>query len=74
MGIEPNEHQILRFLGKYSYHTHLTENTERPHSPNVLSMSRVLLGCVGPRSFESRCFSGELVRTVGLRWRFSELL
>jgi len=26
IGIEPNEHQIPRFLGKYSYHTHLTEN------------------------------------------------
>ena len=26
LGIEPNEHQIPRFLGKYSYHTHLTEN------------------------------------------------
>ena len=26
MEIEPNEHQIPRFLGKYSYHTHLPEN------------------------------------------------
>ena len=26
IGIEPNEHQIPRFLGKYSYHTHLPEN------------------------------------------------
>ena len=26
LGIEPNEHRIPRFLGKYGYHTHLTEN------------------------------------------------
>ena len=26
IGIEPNEHRIPRFLGKYSYHTHLPEN------------------------------------------------
>ena len=39
LGIEPNEHQIPRFQGKYSYHTHLTENPERPNSPNVLPMS-----------------------------------
>ena len=38
LGIEPNEHRIPRFLGKYSYHTLLTENTERPNSPNVLLM------------------------------------
>ena len=40
MGIEPNEHQISRFLGKYGYHTHLSENPERPNSPNVLPMSQ----------------------------------
>ena len=40
LGIEPNEHQIPRFQGKYSYHTHLTENPERPNSPNVLPMSQ----------------------------------
>ena len=45
IGIEPNEHQTPRFQGKYSYHTHLTENPERPNSPNVLPMSRVMLGC-----------------------------
>ncbi len=45
MGIEPTEHRITCFLGKYSYHTHLTENLERPNSPNVLPMSRVMLGC-----------------------------
>jgi len=26
LGIEPNEHQIPRFQGKYSYHTYLMEN------------------------------------------------
>ena len=40
MGIEPNEHRISHFQGKYSYHTHLTENPERPNSPNVLPMSQ----------------------------------
>jgi len=44
LGIEPNEHQIPRFQGKYSYHTHLTENTERPNSPNVLPMSQCYCG------------------------------
>ena len=29
MGIEPNEHQNPCFHRKYSYHTHLPENTER---------------------------------------------
>ena len=67
MGIEPNEHQIPRFQGKYSYHTHLPENPERPKSPNVLPMSRVLLGCGIRRFSESQCFSGELGRIVGLR-------
>jgi len=40
LGIEPNEHQIPHFLGKYSYHTDHSENTERPNSPNVLLMSQ----------------------------------
>ena len=31
MGIEPNEHQISRFQGKYSYHTDHPENPESPH-------------------------------------------
>ena len=44
LGIEPNEHQISRFLGKYSYHTHLPENPERPNSPNVLPMSQCYWG------------------------------
>ena len=44
LGIEPNEHQIPRFQGKYSYHTDHSENPERPNSPNVLPMSRVMLG------------------------------
>jgi len=74
MGIEPNEHRISRFQGKYSYHTHHSENTERPNSPNVLPMSRVMLGCGNLRFFESQCFSWELKRTVGLRWSSSELL
>ena len=44
MGIEPNEHQIPRFLGKYSYHTDHSENPERPNSPNVLPMSQCYWG------------------------------
>ena len=39
LGIEPNEHQILRFQWKYSNHTEHSENPERPNSPNVLPMS-----------------------------------
>jgi len=74
LGIEPNEHQIPGFQGKYSYHTHLPENPERPNSPNVLPMSRVMLGCGILRFNESQCFSGELERTVGLRLVISELL
>ena len=38
--LEPNEHQPPRFQGKYSNHTHLPENPERPNSPNVLPMSQ----------------------------------
>ena len=33
------------FYGEYSYHTQLPENPERPNSPNVLPMSRVMLRC-----------------------------
>jgi hypothetical protein len=44
LGIEPNEHRIPRFQWKYSYHTHLPENPERPNSPNVLPMSQWYLG------------------------------
>lgn len=39
MGIEPNEHQIHRSQGKYSYHTEHSEKPERPNSPYVLPMS-----------------------------------
>ena len=46
MGIEPNEHRIPRFLGKYIYHTQLPENPERPNSPKVLPMSQCWW-CVG---------------------------
>ena len=46
MGIEPNEHQIPHFQGKYSYHTHHSENPERPNSLNVLPMSQYCW-CVG---------------------------
>jgi hypothetical protein len=38
--LEPNERQIPRFQGEYSYHTHLPENPERSNSPNVLPMSQ----------------------------------
>ena len=44
LGIEPNEHQISRFQGKYSYYTQLPENPERPNSPNVLPMSQYYWG------------------------------
>ena len=44
LGIEPNEHQIPRFQGKYSYHTDHSENPERPNSPNVLPMSQCYWG------------------------------
>ena len=44
MGIEPNEHQIPCFQGKYSYHTDHSENPERPNSPNVLPMSQCCWG------------------------------
>jgi hypothetical protein len=47
LGIEPNEHQIARFLGKYGYHTDHSENPERPHSPNVLPMSQCCWGVGG---------------------------
>jgi len=57
MGIEPNEHRIPCFQRKYGYHTYLPENTERPNSPNVLPMSRVMLGCGILRLSESQCFS-----------------
>ena len=70
LGIEPNEHRIPRFLGKYSYHTHLTENPERPNSPNILPVSQWYWGVgdlLSLRLSESQCFSGELGRTVGLR-------
>ena len=64
IGIEPNEHQIPRFLGKYSYHTHHSENPERPNSPYV----SVMLRCGILRFDESQCFSEELGRTVEMRW------
>ena len=44
LGIEPNEHRTPRFQGKYSYHTHLSENPERTNSPNVLPMSQCYWG------------------------------
>ena len=55
LGIEPNEHQIPRFQGKYSYHTHLPENPERPKSPYI---SVVLGGGRIQRLSESLCFMG----------------
>ena len=44
LGIEPNEHRIPRFQGKYSYHTGLPENPERPNSPNDFPMSQCYWG------------------------------
>ena len=70
LGIEPNEHRIPRFQGKYSYHTDHPKNPERPNSPNVLPMSQCCWG-VGEllilRFCESLCIQGKLGRTVGLR-------
>ena len=34
-GNRTQQHRIPCFLWKYSYHTNLTENPERPNSPNV---------------------------------------
>jgi len=64
LGIEPNEHPILRFQGKYSYHTDHSENPERPNSPNVLPMS---LWCCGVGFFVSvnLCVSQ---RNFGEQW------
>ena len=41
MEIEPNEHRIPRFQGKYSYHTDHSENPERPNSKSLLRESLV---------------------------------
>ena len=67
MEIEPNEHRIPRFQGKYSYHTDHSENPERPNSPNVIPMSQC---CWGVGFFDLVNLSvsqGEFERTVGLR-------
>jgi len=58
LGIEPNEHRISRFQGKYSYHTHLLENTERPNSPNVLPMSQCCWGVGFSVSMNHSVFRG----------------
>jgi hypothetical protein len=63
LGIEPNEHLIPRFPGKYSYHTDHSEIPERPNSTNV----SVMLGCGILRFSESQWFSWKLRRTVGLQ-------
>jgi hypothetical protein len=57
--------EIPYFLWKYSYHTYHSENTERPNSPNVLPMSRVMWVCGILRFSELQCSSGDLERTVG---------
>ena len=43
MGIEPNEHQIHRSQGKYSYHTEHSEKPERPNSP-MFSLCLIAVG------------------------------
>jgi len=58
LGIEPNEHRNPHFLGKYSYHTDHSENPERPNSPNVLPMSRVMLGVGDSVSVNLSVFRG----------------
>ena len=65
MGIEPNEHRILRFQGKYSYHTHHSENPVRSNSPYVSVM--VVYGIL--RFNESLCFSGGIVENSGIELR-----
>ena len=42
MEIEPNEHRISRFQWKYSYHTHLSENPERPNYAVSTSGKKVI--------------------------------
>ena len=73
LGIEPNEHQIPRFQGKYSNHTDHSENPERPNSPNVLPMSQWLWD-VGFFVWVNLSVFWELGRRVGLSWVSSELL
>jgi hypothetical protein len=71
--LEPNEHQTPRFQGKYSYHTHLSENPERPNSPNILPMSQSCW-CVGFFvSVNLSVFREKLGENVGLMWGLSEL-
>ena len=50
MGIEPNEHRIPRFLGKYGYPLITQKTLQRPNSP----MFSLCLSDVGVRdsSFE----------------------
>ena len=45
MGIEPNEHQIPRFQGKYSYHTQLPENPTETQFSQCSPYVSVLLVC-----------------------------
>ena len=66
-GIESNEYPIPRFLGKYGYHTHHSENpTETQFSQRSPYVS-VTLGCGILHFYESQCFSGNLGRAVGLK-------
>ena len=67
LGIEPNEHQIPRFQGKYSYHTDHSENPTETQFSQCSPYVSVMLGCGILRIIESQCFSWELGRTVGLR-------
>ena len=61
--IEPNKHQIPRFLGEYSYHTDHSANRKRPNS---LPMANVMW-CAGFFGSVNFGISGESGRTVGLR-------
>ena len=63
MGIEPNEHQIHRSQGKYSYHT---EHSEKPESSYV----SLLLVCGILRFCETQCF---LVNWRTVEWSMDPL-
>ena len=64
MGIEPNEHRIARFQGKYSYHTDHSENPTEIQFSQCSPYVSVMLECGILRFNESQCFSEELGRTV----------
>ena len=67
MGIEPNEHQIHRSQGKYSYHTEHSENLRDPILP-MFSLCLIAVGMWILRFCETQCFLVELERTVRMEY------